>query len=431
MSDRHIRPIFLFAGMVLAAAFPGMAQTTVNSPITIPLYFTPTNTGADKLGIWVGIGNGATPQLFEFDTGGTGFYAAYSSLPGVSPWWGGGVTANASQQINISYDSGLNYFGNVAQGVVSIFSAGNAATPSVVTAPTTQIGQMNHIEKINPSNGNVTQLWSNAGNATASPPINGAFYGDFGMNLVYNTANFSSGISNIIGQLNFGAGITPGFRIHADFANKSAHLKIGLTAEDTASPTAKYFKMNADSQAPEGATMPVSGLDYFSQQLFNADISIQKPGHPPLVSAGVGMTPDTGASTTLHNTQLSPGNLPNEYADIIDWTNQQENLGRLDNNLRFILTGTTTSNETVGIWDFTTSNAVNAGNVMVQNNRPNNTTYYLNTGISFFYEYDLIYNMRDGVIGLDVIPEPSAAALLLLAATGFVVHRFFRMKRSE
>lgn len=429
MKKRRVPELLIFAGIFLSAMVCGRAQTTVHSPITVPLHFTPTNAGADKLGIWVGIGSGATPQLFEFDTGGTGFYAAYSPLSGVSPWWGGGVTVNASQQIHTAYDSGLNYFGNVAQGAVSIFASGNSTTPSVITAPTTQIGQMNQIEKINPSNGATTQLWTSSGNATASPPIDGAFYGDFGMNLAYNMGNFSSGITNLIGQMNFGSGVTPGFRIHADFAGKTASLKIGLTAEDTASPTAKYFKMNADAQAPEGATMPVSGLDYYSQQLFNADIEIQRSGHPPLVSTGVGMTPDTGASTTLHNTQLSPGGLPTEYASLIDWSNEQQNAGQLKDHLAFTLTGTTTSNQTVGIGNFTTNNVVNGGNVMVQNNRPNNTTYYLNTGISLFYQYDLIYDMQAGVVGLDVIPEPSIGALLLLGAVGLVFLRMLRSKR--
>ena len=137
MKKRRVPELLIFAGIFLSAMVCGRAQTTVHSPITVPLHFTPTNAGADKLGIWVGIGSGATPQLFEFDTGGTGFYAAYSPVSGVSPWWGGGVTVNASQQIHTAYDSGLNYFGNVAQGAVSIFASGNSTTPSVITAPTT------------------------------------------------------------------------------------------------------------------------------------------------------------------------------------------------------------------------------------------------------------------------------------------------------
>lgn len=281
---------------------------------------------------------------------------------------------------------------------------------------------MTVIQKVNPANQDVEQdLWSNTGNMTANPPINGAFYGDFGMNLAYNSNNSSSGISNLIAQLHYGPGITPGFRITADIATQQAFLQVGLTSADTNSATAKYFHMNPDAGAPGGATMPVNGLPFYSQQIFNANIMITGAGPLELTSMDVGMTPDTGASTTLHNTQLSPSPLPDEYADFIGWSNPAEDLGQLQDGLQFTLSGTTTLGETVGILDFTTTNLPNQGNVMVQNNRPSNTTYYLNTGISLFYQYSVIYNMQDGIIGLDVIPEPSSGLLVLLSsAAGFL-----------
>jgi hypothetical protein len=51
----------------------------------------------------------------------------------------------------------------------------------------------------------------------------------------------------------------------------------------------------------------------------------------------------------------------------------------------------------------------------VQNDRPNNQTYYLNTGISLFYQYDLIYDVQGGVIGLVAVPEPASFVLLTSA----------------
>jgi hypothetical protein len=327
------------------------------------------------------------------------------------------VTAGQTS-ISNTYDSGLSYQGVVAQGAVSIFNSANAATPSVTTAATTQVGQMNFIEKINPDDPDAPPqiLWTNTGTATPNvPPINGAFYGDFGMNLAYNTGNGSSGLTNLIAQLNFGPGVIPGFRIHANYTTQNASLQIGLTSLDTNSPTARYFHMNLDAGAPDGATTPVTDLPFYSQQLFNADIQIQGDGPEVLQSLNVGMTPDTGANTTLHNTQLSPGSLPEEYDTFIDWRNSAENVGQLKDHLQFTLTGNTTTGDPFQIFDFQTNNVINFGNVAVQNNRPNNSTYYLNTGISLFYQYDLIYNIADGVVGLDTVPEPSASGLVLLA----------------
>ena len=48
-------------------------------------------------------------------------------------------------------------------------------------------------------------------------------------------------------------------------------------------------------------------------------------------------------------------------------------------------------------------NRVNAGNVTVQN-QLNQTDYFMNTGISLFFTYDMIYNLKDGEIGL--LDEP-------------------------
>lgn len=136
------------------------------------------------------------------------------------------------------------------------------------------------------------------------------------------------------------------------------------------------------------------------------------------------MTPDTGASTTLHNTQESLGSLPAEYANFIDWTNEEQDLGNLKNGLEFSLLGLTIDDTVVPYFEFTTSGVTNAGNVMVQNNRPLNSLYYLNTGISFFYNYNLIYDMKNGIIGVQAVPEPSSTGLLLLgAAAGWLALR--------
>lgn len=434
---KHLRSRWriVFSSLLGSLVFlpaPSHAQTTVTTPIIVPLYFTPTDTGAAKLGIYASIGTGGTPKLFEFDTGGTGFYAAYSSNAGVAPWWGSGVTLGGPPIAN-TYDSGLSYAGFVAQGAVSIFSSANATTPSVVTASTTQIGQMDSIEKINPDDPDASPqiLWTNAGEfQPCVPPINGAFYGDFGMNLAYNTNNSSSGLTNLIAQLNFAPSVIPGFRIHANFLTQNASLQIGLTSLDTNSPTANYFHMNLDS-AGGNATTPVSNLPFYSQQLFNADIQIQGDGPEVLQSINVGMTPDTGANTTLHNTQLSPQPLPGEYDHFIDWKNDDENVGDLKNNLQFTLTGNTTSGDLFQILNFQTNDVINFGNVAVQNNRPLNSNYYLNTGISLFYQYDVIYNIQEGIIGLDTVPEPSGGAFLALALSLSYLLRHRRRQRSD
>jgi len=404
------------------------AQTTIDAPISVPLHFTQTSSGYYKLGIYVGIGDGAAPALFEFDTGGTGFYAAYSPHAGISPWWGNHTVITPEVPIENAYDSGLTYSGRLAEGAVSLFASASSSTPLITTATTAQIGQMNTINQNDPSTGHLVQkLWSEDGNETAHPPIDGVFYGDFGMNLAYNLNPNSAGIANLVAQLNYGSGVTAGFRINVDQATQQAHLQIGLTEADTQSAAASYFLMNSDGGAPPDATIPVSDLPFYSQQLFDATIMIQGEDGT-LISVDTGITPDTGASTTLHNTQNSPGSLPGEYAGFINWSNAEQDLGALEDGLEFGLLGLTIDDEIVPFFEFTTSGATNAGNVMVQNNRPLNPLYYLNTGISLFYAYNLIYDMENGIIGLQAVPEPSSLGLLALGATASWLA--FRRRRS-
>lgn len=407
---------------ILALAILGAceARAQISAPVTIPLHFTDVGGGIYKLGIYVGIGTDATPALFEFDTGGSGFYAAYSDLAGISPWWGGGVTSDPSQPVTNLYDSGLKYTGNLATAAVSLFGSASTSSLLVTTPSNVAIGQMGTIAQVNVETDVVEQtLWTNAGNATPNPPIDKQFYGDFGLSSSY----AANGVNNLLNQLYYTNGVTAGYRIHVDAANQEAWIQIGLTAADTATPTALYFGMNLD-EAANGAVTNNAQLAYYSEQIFNADIHIRDPETGEIIhSVDVGMTPDTGATTSIHNTQSSPGTLPAEYADIIEWASEAENLGQLAHHLEFGLAGTTLDGQDVRFFDFETSGTINDGNVSVQNNHPNNTQYYLNTGITLFEKYDVIYNVEGAIIGLDAVPEPTTTTLLLAAAAGALAIR--------
>jgi hypothetical protein len=122
-------------------------------------------------------------------------------------------------------------------------------------------------------------------------------------------------------------------------------MQIGLTAVDTADPTAMYFPMNPDSNVSAPTNVfPGTDCVYRSQQLFNADLSITGHDKQPLFSPNVGLTPDTGASTTLHNTQHSGATLPGQFSEFTDWS-QQDLLGVLKSGLQFGLSGTTLANQ--------------------------------------------------------------------------------------
>ena len=388
------RYLLLVFVTVLPAAVS--AQSVISNTVLVPLHYRAIDSGGFKLGIYASIGGSTTPQIFEFDTGGAGFYAAYaSSDTSKSPWWGTGFAATGNSVTN-TYDSGIRYEGTAVTAPVSIYSDHHSVAPLVTTSAALSVGQMTSITNTNGG----AALWRPDGNDGGQPPIDGAFYGDFGMSLAY----ADSGIVNLVAQLSFTNGIIPGFRVRAYGA--SPHLQIGLTAADTSSSSAFYFGMNTNTNAPVGATFTNSGSPFYSEQVFNANMTISNA--TTNFTANLGITTDTGATTTIHNADL--GGIPGEL-----YTTNASGKGHLVAGADFYLSAMTLGGSNVAFFQSITSE----GQVTVQDNNTNNTTFYLNSGLALFQQYDVIYNLQDGQIGFEPIPEPSTWALLGTAALGF------------
>ena len=374
------------------------AESIITETVHVPLHYRTLSSGEQKLGIYLTIGGGSTPQIFEFDTGGAGLYAAYATNNN-SPWWGTGFTTTTNSVTN-TYDSGIQYRGPIVEAPVSLFADHHGGTPLLTTPGNLLVGQMTNIANTNSD----TVLWTPEGEGQPGvPPIDNVFYGDFGMSLNY----ASKGIVNLIAQLSFGDGIIPGFRIRAHGDNP--FLQVGLTAADTTSASAFYFGMNTNTNAPPGATFTNSGSLFYSEQIFNANMTISNA--TTNFTANLGITTDTGASTTIHNANL--GGVPDELLV----TNTNNGKVHVVSGADFGLSGLTLGGTNTDFYQFVTS----SDQISIQNNKPGNSNiFYLNSGIALFQQYDVIYNLQDGQIGFEAIPEPNTWALLGLGALVFV-----------
>ena len=127
-------------------------------------------------------------------------------------------------------------------------------------------------------------------------------------------------------------------------------------------------------------------------------------------TTNLGITTDTGARTTIHNANL--GGVPDELLV----TNNKGKV-HLVSGADFGLSGLTLGGTNTNFFQFVTTN----DQVSIQNNKPGNSnTFYLNSGIELFKQYDVIYNLQaDGQIGFEPVPEPSTWALLALSASAF------------
>jgi hypothetical protein len=166
--------------------------------------------------------------------------------------------------------------------------------------------------------------------------------------------------------------------------------------------------MNTNTNAPPGATFTNSGSLFYSEQIFNANMTISNA--TTNFTANLGITTDTGASTTIHNANL--GGIPGAL-----YTTNDSGKGHLVAGADFMLSATNTDGAVVDFFQFTTTSPSGTDPVAIQDNKPGNSTFYLNSGISLFQQYDVIYNLQgNGQIGFEPIPEPSTWALLGLGA---------------
>jgi hypothetical protein len=398
---KSLRQLLLVA--LLAPPLSAGAESIITETINVPLHYRTIGSGGQKLGIYATIGGGTTPQIFEFDTGGAGLYAAYATNNN-SPWWGAGFTTTTNSVTN-TYDSGIQYQGPIVAAAVSLFADHHGGTPLVTTPGNLLVGQMTNIANTNTG----TVLWTPEGvGPSGQPPVDGVFYGDFGMSLSY----ASKGIVNLIAQLSFSNGIIPGFRVRGH--SNGPFLQIGLTAADTTSASAFYFGMNTNTNAPPGATFTNSGSLFYSEQVFNAKMTISNA--TTNFTANLGITTDTGASTTIHNADL--GGVPGEL--LI--TNSTDKI-HIVPGAGFELSGLTLGGTNADFFQFVTAE----NQVTIQNNKPGNSNmFYLNSGIALFQQYDVIYNLHDGQIGFEPVPEPRTWALLAVSAAALA---FLRRRR--
>ena len=364
----------------------------ITSPIVVPLYFTGIDSNGDgtkddqKLGIYATLGNGATPQLFEFDTGASGFFAAYASnKPSLSDWWGNGVQGSTTL-VSRGDDSGISYSGVAANTTVSLFAQGSSL-PYLSTGRV-QVGQANLITQ------DGTNLWTPSGTkpdgSIKPPPIEGAFYGDFGAGPNFEDDN----INSLLSQLTFGRGVSPGFIVHADEQTGQAWVQIGLTSADLQNPATLFFAMDPDKAAGD-KTVANSGVRYYNKKLFKSKIAIFDGAQPLILDSEVAVTPDTGAHTTVHNTDNSSS--AQTYDEITDWSDNDHRKGKLKSGLLFFLTGTTTDGQPAQFFDFTTTDTPSTdtaiNKVDVRNDKSDKSDYFLNSGIELFYAYDVVYDL--------------------------------------
>lgn len=385
---------FLALAGIIMANHPGLYAQDVTQSYIIPLetYEYHTSAGTHyKYGIRIGIAGGSA-QVFEFDTGGEGFYAAWQD--GAS-WWGNdGVETGHSFDKN--FGSGISYQGHVVS--VGGFTFYNGSTPALTVSGSYDVGRAHYIDQTIQSE--TYQLWPGDG-----APVESHFYGDFGLSL----KKGAHGVENIFAQMTYGGTVTGGYIVTTGTygsPNGSAQIQVGLTAGDLSNPNTIWFAMTATTPNFPGSGYPSYGADVITGTVTLSNGQITE-------SFTLGLNLDTGNPTP--GIMIQPGST--EEAGLMLFTSTATN-GDL-----YLSEGVTINISAdpgtgpVTLLNFTSSS--NYGyDYVYELVRSDGGVTYMNIGAKLFQNYIVTYDLEGGKVGLTpyAVPEPTAAGLSTLTA---------------
>jgi len=375
----------VLGGGLAAASARGQGFSTITSPIQVPLHWRHINgntSGPRKLGIYATLGGGSMPQLFEFDTGGDGFYATFATGT-ASPWWGDDWTTTGGT-FSQTYDSGHVYTGTAATTTVRLFASGTATAP-LLTAANTIVGQTTSITDT--KHAPAEQLWP-LPSGTSPPPIEQVFWGDFGMA----PKRGQAGIDQLAAQLLYGPGVTAGFRVHA--SDEHPWVQFGLSAADTVLGGTSFALNVASGTSPAGVLYSENLVVTGSLSVTDGTREFRQP---------TGFIFDTGASTTIH----SGTNIQFPFDLTKDGEGQ-----RVKDQASVVVSGSSLVTGSWSVFMNVTASATDKVDVQYKDG-----PYYLNTGIAPFTHYDFVYDLSGQTLTMVAVPEP---ATLGLAVAGIV-----------
>lgn len=361
---------------------------------TIPLHYMPeysVNGGPQvKYGIDVAIGDNPS-QIYEFDTGGVGFFAGYNS-----PFWQGVPLSDEALQAN--YTSGNFYDAVVSRTPITIgrgaqtVSTQPIAIAAILSGGNTKTGQI--FDFTNPD----------------APPVDGRFFGDFGA---------SFGVRSLDGESQLMASplfqlpgnLSSGFLAQLGPIGVTPHLTVGVTDALRA-----QFTYAIPVGALVGGSYPVSGYPLLQAFGFAGQYSVTGPDgklvlgnedFPQCLQQCLPSLIDSGApSTSVRLPGITP---PYPY----------EQDGGLTPGTVFTATFPTTAGRPQLTWQFVAgeNGSVNEVNYSTAGGAAE-SSQNVNTGLNLYNAFDVMFDVASQVIWLRPNGGQSTVSLQSVTTTG-------------
>lgn len=253
-----------------------MSETSSDT-FDVPLYLVDAD-GIYKIGIEVSLDGGQTYQMYEFDTGGKGFWIADDAA------WG--TTVSTGITASNTYSSGLEYNGTLVSTAITLENStgGTVSTDGTVV-------QISTVTNTNTSTNSDVE-WNTTNASDGGPPLYSNFYGDFGVSLAD-----KDGLESLLKE--FGTSLSEGYIITLNslssigtIADGGTYaigtLQLGLTDQQIADYAA------SGTIAMAGSTTNSYDNYVYSEQIVNGTIATNGT-----TGSETGIVLDTGAPNTF------------------------------------------------------------------------------------------------------------------------------------
>ena len=381
------------------------------TPYKIPLELVNIGTAKKpeyKLGIYVGLGGGPA-KLYEFDTGGKGFWAAYSPTAGSKQWWGT-TTVEETGTLSNTYSSGNSYTANLVSTTVSFYGADGHAPSSAPVVQTNPVDLAQITNYMNSKKPAEVKAWTRS-LKNDRPPLFKHFYGDFGAALTPVASGNQSNIFSILPQIPVPEGLDVGFIVHVGALGSSTQpwLQIGIDPTDTGHYTQVQMNLNANPTSATPANFPVTNVPAYSEQVANAKFELhdKKKGLKQTFSQ-IGWTIDTGAPrATIWQAQSSQS--PNAVIVKKAFLNKNNPSLIRDNVHLLVKAEPAVSGQANLVAELIVGNTppkskLGAGR---HGSKGDTGANYVNTGIWTFTQYDVAFNLTQGKVGFKPVASSS------------------------
>lgn len=378
-----------------------MAMITLNpiqaaDPIRVPIKAVNIGDSGDpvwKIGVMIGLGGGP-PKLYELDTGGGGFWAA-GGRKGMDGW--GNFEEIPDTNLSIEYTSGNHYQATVVKTTVEFYPLERGE--ALLQTPPVYLSRINRFE--NTKKEKATISWQNA-MVRGQPPLFGHFYGDFGLSpksVPQGAANFRKGAFHVLGQFTPPEGIRSGYIIHMNGLGNQAgsYLQVGFTDQEK-----ETFRTQFPMVAGP-AKFPVTGLSTYPTQMI-VDLELSEGGRRE-VFHNIPVVVDTGAPhSSIHQGNLI--SVGKEFLHKEKGGNRRRSSEFHPGNLlppgaTVRIKGQSANGQPGEILQFHAREHPHIETIAVAAPREKDGKdgSRFNTGLIIFLEYDVLYDMENGIIG--------------------------------